>query len=122
MVANLALGKYGEDLACEFLKSQGYQILKRNFREKYGEIDIIAREKETLVFVEVKTMVSDSDLDLKPEDQLSSAKLKKFSRICLSFANKYQNLVNNDFGWRMDVVAIEIIGNDYKIRHYENIV
>lgn len=49
------LGKLGENLAVEFLERNGYKILQRNFRSKLGEIDIIAQEKDTLVFVEVKT-------------------------------------------------------------------
>lgn len=51
---NLLLGHLGENLAATYLCSLGYQILERNFRKRYGEIDIIAKEKEILVFVEVK--------------------------------------------------------------------
>src|SRR5258708_4045983 len=49
------VGNKGEDLACKYLQGQGYKILKRNFTIRGGEIDVIARQKETLVFVEVKT-------------------------------------------------------------------
>ena len=49
------LGKVGEDLACEELVRRGYAILERRYRTRYGEIDIIARIKDTVVFVEVKT-------------------------------------------------------------------
>jgi putative endonuclease len=49
------LGNEGEDKACEYLKKQGYKILARNYSAKTGEIDIIARRKNILVFVEVKT-------------------------------------------------------------------
>lgn len=48
-------GNYGEDLACEYLKKNGYKILERNYRIRGGEIDIVAMDGETLVFVEVKT-------------------------------------------------------------------
>ena len=47
------VGDNGEDVACEFLKKQGYKILSRNYRIRGGEIDIIAQDKEYLVFVEV---------------------------------------------------------------------
>lgn len=50
-----ATGKHGETLAADFLISQGYTILRRNYRRRNGEIDIIARDKEIVVFVEVKT-------------------------------------------------------------------
>lgn len=49
------LGKIGEDIAVQHLLNNGYKIIQRNFRTKYGEIDIIAREGKFLVFVEVKT-------------------------------------------------------------------
>lgn len=47
-------GNYGEDLACKYLKKLGYKILERNFRIRGGEIDIVAKDKNILVFVEVK--------------------------------------------------------------------
>ena len=53
--ARQSLGRYGEDLACRELQRRGYSILARRFRTRFGEIDIIAREGPTLVFVEVKT-------------------------------------------------------------------
>lgn len=48
-------GSWGEEMACQHLISQGYKILKRNFHSKCGEIDIIAKDKNCIVFVEVKT-------------------------------------------------------------------
>lgn len=54
------VGKKGEDLACSYLENLHYQILERNFHTRFGEIDIIAREKKALIFVEVKTRRSQS--------------------------------------------------------------
>lgn len=51
----LALGRWGEDAAALFLRRQGFKILERNYRTPVGEIDIIARDRRVLVFVEVKT-------------------------------------------------------------------
>ena len=53
--ARLSLGKQGEDLACRELRRRGYAVLARRYRTRFGEIDIIARDGDTLVFVEVKT-------------------------------------------------------------------
>ena len=50
-----ALGRIGENLAAEYLQDAGYKILVRNYRQKCGEIDIIAQDRDTLVFIEVKT-------------------------------------------------------------------
>lgn len=52
------LGKIGEDLAAQFLESQGYQVLERNVRTPYGEIDLIVQKKQLIVIVEVKTRSS----------------------------------------------------------------
>ena len=53
--ARQSLGKQGEDLACRELRRRGYAVLARRYRTRFGEIDIIARHGDTLVFVEVKT-------------------------------------------------------------------
>ena len=53
--ARQSLGRYGEDLACRELRRRGYVILARRFRTRFGEIDIVAQDGGTLVFVEVKT-------------------------------------------------------------------
>ena len=53
--ARLSLGKHGEDLACRELRRRGYAVLARRYRTRWGEIDIVARDGDTLVFIEVKT-------------------------------------------------------------------
>ena len=53
--ARLTLGKTGEDLACRELRRRGYAVLARRYRTRWGEIDVVARDGDTLVFVEVKT-------------------------------------------------------------------
>lgn len=58
MVSNITKGKTGEELAKDYLMSKGYRILETNYRNKIGEIDIIAKDKDVLVFIEVKTRTS----------------------------------------------------------------
>lgn len=122
-------GKLGEDIACKYLKSNGYSIIERNFRKPWGELDIVAKYKDgTLVFVEVKTM---KDIgELKPEDQLTSSKLKKLRRTASLYAGENQNLVSDKNGWRIDVIAINLPENyniltnlekNCEIRHWENV-
>lgn len=60
MINNKTIGSHGEQLATEFLIKNGYKIIDRNFRCRFGEIDIIAQEGETLVIVEVKTRYTNS--------------------------------------------------------------
>ena len=121
---NISTGRIGEDLACEFLESNGYRVIDRNFRKPWGEIDVIARDKDrTLVFVEVKTMAGCQTL--KPEDNLTAAKLKKVQRTASLYANAHPELVKDRKGWRVDLIAITLdpegSEGDPKIEHYQNI-
>jgi len=126
MIRKIEIGKIGEDLACRYLIKHKYKILERNHREKFDEIDIIARSfNGTLVFCEVKTFFgkSDSGLGLVPEDNLTKAKFKKISRACEMFVGKHQDLINGKIGWRMDCAVVMIDENfgNCTIRYYENI-
>ena len=117
------IGKSGEDAACAYLVGKKYGVLGRNYREKWDEIDIIARAPdETLVFVEAKTFGAESGIGLVPEDNMTVAKLKKLRRACEAFAGKRQGLINERRGWRIDLLAFVLGGGpEPSIRHYENI-
>lgn len=95
-----ALGKWGEMKAASYLISQGLEILKQNYRCEYGEIDLIAKDGETIVFVEVKTR-SSSTYGL-PEEAVDTAKQEHI----VASAENYlmENSFNED--WRVDVVSI----------------
>lgn len=122
------VGNLGEEKATEYLKNKGYKILFRNYLHKWGdEIDIIAKDKVgILVFVEVKTLNNSEISELSPEDNLNFVKLRRLKRSCEFFANAHPELINDE-GWRIDLVAVDIIGNNLtnksscEIRHYENI-
>lgn len=127
---NISIGKLGEDLACGYLVDKGYRILQRNYRKPWGEIDIIGKAKDgTLVFFEVKALAGRGDTGLAPEDNVTAAKLIKLRRTCQAFVAKNPDLVNEKKGWRIDLVAIEILNSDVaeltkencRIRYYENI-
>lgn len=118
---NKDIGMAGEDLAASFLKKKGYLVLHRNKRMPGGEIDIIARAPAgELVFVEVKTLADESAERLSPEDEVSSAKLKKMRRAAELFANSHPELVREKHGWRIDAVAV-VLADPPTIRHYENV-
>lgn len=127
MTLRSELGGQGEDLACDFLKDNGFLILFRNFWQKWGEIDIIARDKDkTLVFVEVKTIRQYGNAamiaELTPEDQMTSAKIRKFKRMAELFANDNPELINEKAGWRLDLIGITFDDSVKPIiRHYKNI-
>jgi putative endonuclease len=95
------LGKKGEDLALRFLKKNGYRIFARNYVCKMGEIDIIAKEKDTLAFIEVKTRTSTAFGP--PQLAVNSAKQMQLSKVALYFL-KEKGI--EDVKARFDVVAI----------------
>jgi len=126
-------GQIGESLACEYLEKKGYQIIKRNYRQKWDEVDIIAcLPANTLVFVEVKTVRvftgkqhgNEATVAVSPEEHVSVAKynkLKRMAQFC-SGSKPFQKYINDEHGWRIDLIAVELPeeGNPI-IRHYENI-
>ncbi len=97
------LGKKGEDLAVAQLKKLKFKILERNYTCKLGEIDIIAREKDTLVFIEVKTRAT-RDFG-GPAAAVTIHKQRQLSRVALTYLNQ-KNL--SHVPARFDVVAVEL--------------
>jgi len=116
MVANRKqIGKTGEDIAANFLKGKGYRILARNFRRRMGEIDIIAQDGQTLVFVEVKT--DRTGAFGEPEYRVDPRKQRQLGRLALRYL---QEKGIQDQDCRFDVVAVIIQGNTVRIRHLKN--
>jgi putative endonuclease len=101
---NLLIGRIGEREALRFLKENGYRILERNFRTPFGEIDIVAERGRTLVFVEVKTRLTDS---LGPP-LLSVTKIKE--RRIIRNALFYMKLrrPSAGLGWRIDIISVKL--------------
>lgn len=105
---NLELGKRGEEQAAGFLKNNGYRILERNYKNKLGEIDIIAKDNKTLCFIEVK-----SRTDYKfgyPKEAITYFKQRQLNKVALSYLKQY-NLFH--IPARFDVVSV-VFGNQDK--------
>ena len=94
-------GKNSEDLAAWYLKKNGYKILEQNYRTRLGEIDIIAKDKKTIVFVEVKSRRSIRYGS--PKWSVTHQKQRKISMVALQYLKKTQQ---TDAAARFDVVAI----------------
>lgn len=112
------VGKLGEDIASKYLVKLGWKIISQNFQKRYTEIDIIAKDKNTLVFVEVKTRKGDSFGPI--EESITPWKiriLKKSVDYYLHLQPSYPETM------RVDFVGIELLQNDQvgKISHYKNI-
>jgi putative endonuclease len=110
--AKIKTGKEGEKIAANFLKKNGYRIIETNFRCAIGEIDIIARDKDELVFIEVKTRTS-GELGF-PEQAVGIKKQKKMSQLALWYLQKKNT---KDTATRFDVLTIMILpaGNEIKL-------
>lgn len=116
-MTKLQTGKHGEDLAIAFLQKRAYKIIDRNFRIRGGEIDIIAIEANTLVFVEVKTRTS-----LKfgsPQEAVTKSKIFFMERAAKFYRNAY-SYKNLPLAERIDVVAIDLGEDPPKIDLIKN--
>ena len=110
---NRSIGTLYEDKACEYLQSCGYTLLSRNFRTRRGEIDIIAFDKETLVFVEVK--YRKTYRAGYPEDAVGISKQRTIFHIAQVFMTV--NHYPQGMPCRFDVICLDGYGN---LRHYKN--
>lgn len=121
---NYLKGQVGEEAAEELLRKKGYQILERNFRTKFGEIDIIAKEKRkgaTLpitVFVEVKTKSGEEFGE--PWEMVDERKIERVRRMAELYLMKKRL---GEVACRIDVVGVwlDIEGEVEKIEHWENV-
>lgn len=111
MARHNILGNKGEMLAARYLMEQGFAILEYNWRSGHKEVDLIAKERNVLVFVEVKTRSTDMYGDAS--EAVTPAKMRNV----ISAANAYLAMKNLDVEVRFDIVAI--IGDDeqHKIEH-----
>ena len=108
-------GNKGEDLACKFLEKNGYKIIERNYRNRTGEIDIIARDKDDMVFIEIKTKLSKDFA--QPELSVNPSKQKKIVKTALVYLME-KNI--NKTGCRFDVVGITGEKGNTKIELIKN--
>jgi putative endonuclease len=116
-------GQVGEDAAVERLVADGWQIVARNWRTRRGEIDIVAREGEWLVFVEVRarrTKAGGAPFGGRPEESVTAKKQLQLARM----AEEYLFAMRWDGPWRADVVAIELDARDGVARYtrYEDAI
>ena len=109
-------GRRGEEMAARFLERRGYRILRRNCRNKYGEVDLVARDGDEVVFVEVKTRVSSDWGD--PAQAVNRPKQRRLRLAAERFATRAKI---RDFPLRFDVIAIILPDEgESDIKHYKN--
>jgi len=110
-----SIGKAGEELVCRYLKKEGYKILERNFRTRFGEIDIITARKGHIAFVEVKTRQSDAY-----GTPAEAVGVKKQKSIILSAQEYITRCVKADFEFSFDVAEVILKEDKPLISYIEN--
>jgi len=110
------IGAWGEEAASAYLSEQGYEILGRNIRTPHGEIDLVARLGEAIIFVEVRTWTS--SLFARLEESITPRKQSHM----LAAAKDYTLLHGVDY-WQIDGIAVEgKPGKQPVINHFENVI
>ena len=117
------LGDWGEAQAAEFLREKGWLIFATKYRCRWGEVDIVAQDREQLVFVEVRTKRSTNFGT--PEESLSSAKMRRLTRTCQDYLqNQLGHGAESPADWRIDLISV-YAGKGFtseRISHIENAV
>ena len=109
------LGQEGEKIAMNFLEHKGYKIIDKNYRSKFGEIDIIATEGEYIIFIEVKARSAESLL-IAPIEAVTRSKQRKI----IKTAESYLMLRPTERQPRLDVVCIIYDKGEYTVEHFES--
>lgn len=113
---NKTIGRIGEEAAMKLLSKKGYEIIEKNFATRFGEIDLIAKDGETFVFVEVKTK---KGLEFgSPEDMYTKWKARKVERMATIYMDgKLANC-------RIDMIAVVLdnLNKVVRLTHYQNVV
>jgi putative endonuclease len=126
---HIETGQIGEKLAAQYLINQGFDLIARNYRKKWGEIDVVVSKDDKIHFVEVKTVSYGTRLDLnnavsyetwRPEENVHPFKLKKLSRAIESWLMEY----TYDGEWQIDVAAVRIVSRETfaTVKVIENII
>lgn len=116
MSHNQQVGKWGEETAVEYLTRRGCEIVGQNVRTPYGEIDIVARQGDSVIFVEVKTRTSNK-MGL-PEESITARKREHMVACAEHYAAEHE--IDH---WQIDVISIEgKPGSQPKVTYFENAI
>jgi len=130
MAKHNEIGIIGEGVACKFLENKNFSVMCRNYRKKWGEIDIIAKKSGFLRFIEVKTVSRENIKNIsretlendRPEENIHQWKLKRLHRTIQSYLE--ENRFSRETDWQFDVVVVflDTQNKEAKIRFTENII
>lgn len=127
---NNIIGPLGENIACKFLSSKGFSVIQKNYRKKWGEIDIISEKDRVIHFVEVKSVSqtlnswgnSGSMDEFMPEENIHPQKIKRLLRTINSYLSE-KHLDDTDTEWQLDALIVVLNQGEKKarVRMIENI-
>jgi len=113
------VGKIGEEMALSYLKEKGYQLLEKNFYCRWGEIDLIFKKEDKIIFVEVKTRVGDKKG--KPYEAVNFYKIKDLKR-----AINFYLLTKNYFQYKLSLEIVSVVLNSdlslKEIKHFSEVI
>jgi len=115
-------GDIGEKIASEYLLDRGYKIIERNYQKTWGEIDLITKKLNIIVFCEVKTRDLKNVEHFLPEYSIDARKIKKLKNMCEIYLTEKSYPASQQ--WQIDVISIAIDKNSKKakIKHIENAI
>lgn len=113
-------GEIAEDVVAGYLKKRKYKVLARNWEKPWGELDIVARKKKCIIFVEVKALRSVSGDFFRPEEHFTHEKARKVMNTAHSWLS--ENDYKEDTEYRIDLAAVELDFNtrNARLRYYKN--
>lgn len=115
-------GDAGEKIAEKYLETKGYAIIEKNYLRPWGEIDIVSKKDETIVFFEVKTREAKHVEHYLAESSVNRSKIRKLQKICETYLLERKYRYNQE--WQIDVLAISINKDrrKAKIKHFRNAI
>ncbi len=118
---NYQKGKTGEEIAADFLRNKGFQILEQNFHTRFGEIDLICIDHNLLIFVEVKLKIGENYGT--PEEMITRGKIFQVTRTAQAYLLENPGMENRFSSFRIDAVAVVLDNNKNisRVTHYENV-
>lgn len=126
MVINtIQKGNIGENIACKYLVNKGYIILERNYRKKWGEIDIITTKDNIIHFIEVKSVVVKdvTDFDIhRPEENVNSLKIRHIRKMVQTYFHEKTLNYDNGFAFHVICVYFNSVTRKVKVNMIENII
>ena len=116
MSHNQRIGQWGESIAADYLTQHGHEIIARNVRTPFGEIDIITKQGDVIIFVEVKTRTSNK-MGL-PEESITPRKQEHMLACAQHYASEHE--IDH---WQIDVISVEgKPGNKPMVTYFENAI